>query len=138
MELIENSEVDPRWEDSLHPDSGRIVARSSDTRWAAVHMGFNWRLVGLEKNGCYSFGWCYRNRRAILAAVAVWDPDVQDEPLGWRKRAGGMRRAPRREEDPQYNRARCVHGTYVDATFCERVRVCASFPGVFRPAEGNG
>lgn len=137
MDLIENSEVDPRWEDSLHPDSGRIVARSSDTRWAAVHMGFNWRLMDLREDGCYSFGWCYRNRLAILAAVAVWDPDVQDEPLGWHKRAGEIRRAPHREEAPQYNRDRCVHGTYADAMFCARARVCASFPGVLGPGGGN-
>lgn len=134
MELIENPQVDPRWVDPNNPDSGRVVAHSSDARWAVVRMGFNWRLVGLEESGCYSFGWCYQDRLAALVAVAVWEPEFQDEPLGWHKRAGGVRRAPHREGNPMHNRPRCAHGTYLDAPHCGRVQVCPDFPGVRGPS----
>lgn len=40
-------------------------------------------------------------------------PDTQDEPLGWHKRATWpVRQASRRNDNPQYNRARCEHGSY--------------------------
>lgn len=141
MELIENAEVDPFWVDPAYPHSGRPVAHGEGNRWLAVKMGFNWRLIGVpdgwpESN--YDHGWCFRSELALLASVSVWEPGVQDEPLGWHKRATPvLRRAPRREEDPQYNRERCVHGTYVDTAFCEHAQVCTSFPGVIGPGGGR-
>lgn len=91
--------------------------------------GFNDRLVLVEKDDVhrgYEFGWCFRKLggAAVTASLAVWDPDTQDEPLGWHKRPGmNLRRAPRRDEDPEYNRPRCVHGSYMDEP-CERDPFC--------------
>ena len=46
--------------------------------------------------------------------MAAWDPDTQDEPTGWHKRpTTPARQAPRRDEQPDYNRPRCVHGCYL-------------------------
>lgn len=44
----------------------------------------------------YSHGWCYDKGIAAYAALAVWDPETQDEPPDYKKRATpGHRRAPR-------------------------------------------
>lgn len=40
--------------------------------------------------------------------MAGTDPDVQDEPTGWKERVGYPRRAPQR--DPALNVDRCDHG----------------------------
>ena len=46
---------------------------------------------------CYDHGWCYDKGVALIAAV-VWDPDTQDEPAGFKKRATpGRRKAPHRK-----------------------------------------
>lgn len=40
--------------------------------------------------------------------------DTQDEPAGWHKRpTWPVRQAPRRDEEPDHNRPRCVHGCYL-------------------------
>lgn len=137
MKLIENPEVDPYWVVPHSPHSGLVIAESSDCRWLAVQMAFtNWRLIGVpveHEESNPEHGWCFRGQVALYAAVGVWDAEREDEPLGWHKRAGVWRRAPLREESPEYNLPRCVHGTYLHAPYCERAMVCAEFPGVFGP-----
>ncbi|MFF8406930.1 hypothetical protein ACF06P_35545 [Streptomyces sp. NPDC015684] len=121
MKLIERPEPDPLWQ-------GPVVAHESRCRWIAIPMLFNHRLVCVpdgERYGAAEYGWCYRSLAALIASAAVFEPDTQDEPLGWHKRAGGgLRRAPNRCQDPEHNRPRCVHGSYIDAGLCEHTSVC--------------
>lgn len=94
------------------------------------------RLVGVvagEDQAGYEWGWRYRKSLDLVRSwVRQWDPVTQDEPLGWHKRPTGLvvRKAPRRAEDPAYNRERCVHGTYLEAGQCSIAEVCDWFPGV--------
>lgn len=139
MDLLARPYVPEPWASGSH--SGRVVAESVDGLWLSVPMAFtNFRLVGVpralpgvEQDWCPWWGWCFPGELALLAAVRVWEPSVEDEPLGWHKRAGEGRTAPRRFEAPRYNRPRCVHGTYLDAPCCRQVRVCQEFPGVRGP-----
>ncbi|MEW2250414.1 hypothetical protein AB0907_24105 [Streptomyces sp. NPDC006975] len=123
MNLIEKPETDALWQ-------GLVVAREAGCRWIAVRMLFNHRLICVPDDGDSNaaYGWCYRSLAALITSAAVFEPDTQDEPLGWHKRAGGdIRRAPHRDQDPDHNRARCVHGSYYDAGFCEHAEVCPEF-----------
>lgn len=121
MNLIENPESDLLWQ-------GLVIAHESGCRWIAVRMLFNHRLVCVpdgEPYGCAAYGWCYRSMAALTVSAALFEPDTQDEPLGWHKRAGDdKRRAPNRDQDPEHNRPRCVHGSYLGADFCEHADVC--------------
>lgn len=133
MELMENPEVDPCWVHAFDPAlSGRIIARTPGIRWIAMPMAFtNWRLVGavdVHMDSAPVYGWCFKGELALMASAAVWDPEVQDEPLGWHKRAGEPRQAPRRSEDLVYNRLRCVHGSYLNDQRCTQVDFCPEFP----------
>ena len=80
---------------------------------------FNNRLVLIEKSNPNSYvaGWCYDKGPAAFLAGAVFDPDVEDEPAGWKKRVGSRRRA--RRHDPARNVDRCEHGT-LSTDACER------------------
>lgn len=51
-------------------------------------MLFNHRVVMTPKNlpMTHDGGWCYPTKLAALAAVAVWNPDVEPEPVGYIKR----------------------------------------------------
>lgn len=98
---------------------GTELAADATHRYLWLWQGYNTRLIALplgEAGGWgYSFGWCYpRDPDLIVKAVRAWDPETEDEPMGWHKRACGLRRAPRREEKPEYNLPRCVHGDYVE------------------------
>ncbi|MEU2487104.1 hypothetical protein ABZ593_21155 [Streptomyces sp. NPDC012617] len=99
---------------------GYELAADDTHRYVWIWQGFNIRLIALPTNETglwgYDHGWCYpRDPQVVADSVAAWDPDTQDEPMGWHKRpTDPARRAPRREEDPQYNRPRCVHGCYVE------------------------
>jgi hypothetical protein len=105
--------LDEHWE-------GYELAADSLYRYVWIWQGFNIRLIAVPADDqqavAYDHGWCYpRDPQLIADSVAAWDPETQDEPMGWHKRPiGPPRRAPRRHEDPHYNRARCVHGCYVD------------------------
>ncbi|MFH9606931.1 hypothetical protein [Streptomyces sp. NPDC017448] len=105
---------------------------------------YNDRLVLRSKKDpyTYEYGWCFPKQLgvAVAAALAVWNPETQDEPVGWHKRAvQNIRRAPRRDEDPAYNRERCVHGSYMDA-YCtvdlhcprDRARMTEDFDELLR------
>jgi hypothetical protein len=123
MELLEPFDVDPDWR-------APVVARAAECRWLAVPMIYNVRLVCVpdDSTGIAAFGWCYRTELALLAAVRVFDPVTQDEPLGWHKRAGGLPRwAPEREADPEYNQPRCEHGTYLHTGICDVTVHCYDF-----------
>jgi hypothetical protein len=74
-------------------------------------MAFNARLVMTPSNALevYDYGWCYASKTAALIAALGWDPNCEDEPPGWHKRATGPRRAPQRLPEAAL---RCVHGRY--------------------------
>ncbi|MFE9833958.1 hypothetical protein ACFYP4_02245 [Streptomyces sp. NPDC005551] len=120
MKLLDNPPVD---------EHGHIrFAEDEEFYYECWPMGYNDRLVILEKASpyTYDYGWCFPKQGgfAVAAALAVWDPATQDEPVGWHKRVGiPSRRAPRRDEDPEYNRDRCVHGSYMDEP-CARNQFC--------------
>lgn len=100
---------DEHWHEELAADDTH--------RYLWLWQGFNIRLIAVphDDNLGYDHGWCYPRDPAIVqAAVAAWNPDTQDEPAGWHKRPTyPVRRAPRRDEEPAYNRSRCVHGCYL-------------------------
>ncbi|MEU1071875.1 MULTISPECIES: hypothetical protein [unclassified Streptomyces] len=105
---------DDHWE-------GYELAADDGHRYLWLWQGFNIRLIAVprEETGSFGYdhGWCYpRDPQVVASAVAAWDSDTQDEPDGWHKRPTmPVRRAPRRDEEPHYNRPRCVHGCYIDA-----------------------
>ncbi|MFD5788636.1 hypothetical protein ACFWH1_18685 [Streptomyces sp. NPDC127037] len=111
MKLHEPPILDAHWE-------GYELAADTTHRYLWIWMGSNIRLIALPhgEDGYYEHGWCYpRDPELVAEHVAAWDPDTQDEPAGWHKRPTyPVRRAPRRDEEPQYNRDRCVHGCYVE------------------------
>ncbi|MGW2951582.1 hypothetical protein [Streptomyces eurythermus] len=110
---------------------GFELARDDRHRYVWLWYGFNIRLIaipgGPDGLTAWDYGWCYpRDPELVARAVADWDPDVQDEPMGWHKRPSSPpRRAPRRDEDPAYNRPRCVHGSYLHES-CRTVN-CPEF-----------
>ncbi|SMF86379.1 hypothetical protein [Streptomyces sp. Amel2xC10] len=120
MNLIENPEVDPLWQ-------GLVIAHESGCRWIAVRMLFNHRLMCVPDGGLgdAAYGWCYPSLPALVASAAAFDPDTQDEPVGWHKRPGAnTRRAPHRDQDPEHNQPRCVHGSYLHTLKCQHAAVC--------------
>lgn len=102
-------------------------AEDDDHYYECWPMGFNDRLIVMEKDNpfTYEYGWCFEKRGGLVVAavLAMWDPETEDEPVGWHKRAGHTRCAPKRDENPGYNRPRCVHGSYMDEP-CKRDRFC--------------
>jgi hypothetical protein len=104
--------LDERWQ-------GLELACDDEFRYVWIWQGYNIRLIALWIDGpdwCYPHAWCYpRDPELVAKAVADWDSATQDEPMGWQKRpTGDARQAPRRDENPHYNRARCVHSCYLD------------------------
>lgn len=98
---------------------GYELAADDTHRYVWIWHGYNIRLIAvpLDVNEAmgYDHGWCFpRDPDLVKAAVAAWNADTQDEPTGWHKRATHpVRRAPLRDQEPDYNRARCVHGPYI-------------------------
>jgi hypothetical protein len=79
-------------------------------------MFYNHRLICVPDDslGGAAYGWCYADATTLHLSATLFDPDTQDEPLGWHKRAGAdIRRAPHRDKDPDHNRPRCAHGSYL-------------------------
>jgi len=106
----------PAWDDHWQ---GELLATDDTHRYLWFWHGYNIRVIAVphdEPTG-YDHGWCYpRDPAAVRAAIAAWDPDAQDEPLGWHTRpTRPVRRAPYRDEQPDYNRPRCEHGCYLHA-----------------------
>lgn len=112
MELLKKPVYVVQWE-------GELFAQDDTHAYAWLWYGWNIRLIavplreGLDGGG-YDFGWCYpRDPEKVKASVRDWDPDTQDEPVGWHKRATPIpRRAPRRDPENPMNAWRCMHGAY--------------------------
>lgn len=68
------------------------VAELRDYWIDVVPMIFNHRVVLTPKANPegYEVGWCYPDALAAFAALLVWDPYVQPEPLGYIKRVGEL------------------------------------------------
>lgn len=107
---------DPAWDGHWE---GYELAADATHRYLWLWHGYNIRLIAVPLDESdslgYDHGWCFpRDPDAVRAAVAAWNPDTQDEPAGWHKRpTWPPRRAPRRDEEPEANQPRCVHGCYV-------------------------
>jgi hypothetical protein len=125
----------PRYDDHWE---GQELAADDTHRFVWLWYGFNIRLLavphGIHGMTAWDYGWCYpRDPELVAAAVAGWNADVQDEPLGWHKRpCMPVRRAPRRDEDPHYNRPRCLHGCYADEG-CRTINCDDGLPWTGRP-----
>jgi hypothetical protein len=96
---------------------GMLVAADKDHFYVLVPMfGNNYRLVlsPLEDISDWTYGWCYEGDLAPMLALRVWDPQTENEPVGWKKRpTARIRIAPDAAAKPEYNRPRCVHGNYM-------------------------
>jgi hypothetical protein len=96
--------------------AGLVLAQDATHRWILLELGYNVRLVTVPHGDTtgWDYGWCYpRDAAAVRKALEGYDPDTQDEPMGWHKRPGPARQAPQRHLEPGYNRPRCRHGGYV-------------------------
>ncbi|MFE4863267.1 hypothetical protein [Streptomyces sp. NPDC056670] len=95
---------------------GFTIAEDDEYFYDALPYAFNWRLVMTPKADprVWDYGWCYDGSASLILAMRVWNPETQNEPLGWKKRPTGRtaRIAPRAGTEPKYNRPRCVHGHY--------------------------
>jgi hypothetical protein len=137
MDLLESPIYERGW-DAFE------LARDEDHRWMATRMLFNWRLIAAplpdEDFGIAEHGWCYDNLPQIVVALAGFDPARQDEPAGWKKRAGMMRRAPASTRDAMdpLNAVRCQHGAVLAEGACQSVNCpdLAFYQGKARAAEG--
>jgi len=70
----------------------------------------------------WSYGWKFEDFHRLKTSMEKWQPQTQNEPLGWVRRMGNaVRVAPYAEAEPWYNRLRCVHGGYQD-------ELCSSDP----------
>lgn len=129
--MLEELVLDPYWTEERYSDiSGAIIGRGGDCRWIMVRMAFNWRLIGVPEEREESnpeYGWCFPGLTELKLACFAWDPETQDEPLGWHKRAGSPRRARHRHQDLAYNRPRCVHGSYLTQASCAVDEFCGEF-----------
>lgn len=96
---------------------GYVLGEDDSHRYLWIEQGYNLRMIGVPhgERAFYDYAWCFpRDPRVVEAAAAAWDPATQDEPTGWHKRpTWPARRAPRRDEQPDYNRPRCEHGCYL-------------------------
>lgn len=117
------------YEQPIRNDRESFTVAEDDEYWYdMLPMMFNHRLVLCPKNNplVYEWAWCFNGPLELGAAVHVWDPDTQNEPVGWKKRPSELRSrvAPRAEEDSQYNRFRCIHGSYPEDGPCVVAEYC--------------
>lgn len=117
-----------RYEAPIPIEEGLRLGEDDDYIYEMWPQLFNDRLVLRVKRSPmeWRYGWCFQKMDglAVAAAFAVWDPDTEDEPVGWHKRPGHeVRKAPRRDTKPDYNRPRCVHGGYMHEP-CARDPYC--------------
>ena len=127
MKLLETPVWDDQWQ-------GEEVAVHNGSRYLWLWYGYNIRLLVLPARdtpvtaSTYGsmYAWCYERKGGpdgVLAALAAWDPDTQDEPPGWKKRAADVRTAPHRNPDDPVNVPRCDHNGDMLAGTC-RLTVC--------------
>jgi hypothetical protein len=107
---VSNRPYDTHWQ-------GYVLGEDTEHRFLWIWQGFNIRMIAVphgDPTG-YDYAWCYpRDPQAVEAAAAQWNPQTQDEPPGWHKRpTRPARRAPLRDQEPEYNRPRCEHGCYI-------------------------
>lgn len=126
MRLHDNPIFTPEWE-------AAELAADGTYRYLIVPMGRNYRLVGIDRYAMPNYDWCFKSYQLALAALIAWNPDTQDEPLFWHKRAGALRQAPHRDHDPDYNSPRCVHGSYLHDRVCDIDPLCNEMP----PRQGS-
>lgn len=108
-----------------------FTAGEDDLYWYDfARYGFNHRLMLTPKAAPqgWDWAWCFRGPRELVAGLFVWNPETQNEPLGWHKRPTYLRSrvAPRAAEQPEYNRLRCIHGCYPEDGICGVDRFCAA------------
>lgn len=118
-----------RYEELVANDRKTLtIAEDDEYYYDAIPMLYNWRLVMTPKDNqlSWDYGWCFAGPIELRLAMLAWDPETQNEPLGWKKRPTGIRTrtAPRADEDPSTNRPRCVHGHYPDDGPCETDPFC--------------
>lgn len=134
MELLATPEWDEEWQ-------GEIIARHDGWRYVWLWYGWNIRLIVIwdgppsaERWGV-PYAWCYERKdgpEAVCAALRAWNPDTQDEPPGYKKRAADARTAPSRDPLDPVNRPRCEHGGYMDVDNDCRTDVCHTTLGYRR------
>lgn len=100
------------------------LATDGTHRYLIVPMGWNQRIIGIDRYSQPVFGWCFKSGHHAMAALVAWDPDTQDEPILWHKRAGEPRQAPYRDHNLEHNRPRCVHGSYLHDRVCDIDPLC--------------
>ena len=110
---------------------GDLLGESDGVRWLCLPMIFNHRLIGVVNDydafGA-TWGWCFASREQALESFRAWDPETEDEPLGWHKRVTGpVRQAPELLLNPEHNLSRCRHGSYLDTEKCAVADVCDDF-----------
>jgi len=86
----------------LGPDrwgwGGLLVTETATDAVVLLSMIWNDRIVLLPLSNplSWEYGWCYdKAGRAGLMAALVWDPDTEDEPLGFKKRVTALNLPPR-------------------------------------------
>ncbi|WP_158691577.1 MULTISPECIES: hypothetical protein [unclassified Streptomyces] len=100
VRLAEPHGTDPDETREGHQAAGRS-ARVRDETWEDYVLGtdrttctcgcgcdFGVRLLAVRKHAYgYDYAWCFpRDPEAVESAVAAWNPEMQDESLGWHKR----------------------------------------------------
>ena len=81
----------------------------------ALPMLYNLRITTGHAGNPYGweYGWCYRKDWLVLiSAFRVWDLTVDDEPIGWHKRATPSSRVRRAPERVAGTPLRCPHGVW--------------------------
>jgi len=121
MQLHDTFIPDPVW-------GGLEAAADGECRYIIVRMFFDHRLVVVKDGSPIALhDWCFKDMAHAIAAAVAWDPETQDEPFLWHKRAGEPRFAPQRDHNLDYNRPRCVHGSYLHEQACEIDPFCEEF-----------
>jgi hypothetical protein len=114
------------------PDWGGIeVAADEQFTYVICRMLYTHRLHVIRKGPgitVATYAWCFKKLPLAVAAVGVWDPETQNEPLWWHKRAGETRYAPRQHEQAEYNLPRCIHGSYLHQPSCDIDPFCHEVP----------
>lgn len=133
MELLDNPYVPNEWAHTTNP--AWVIAEGSGFLWMSAPMAFGaFHLLGVNgPDHVMAFspvhGWAYRSEAPLLAALASWNPETENEPVGWHKRQGDPRLAPHGDRRPEYNFPRCIHGSYVVRGMCDVTPYCKEMPG---------
>lgn len=74
------------------------VGTVGDETIQVIPMIYNMRIVvSTDPQTGYDHGWCYPRGGIVFGALMAWDPETQDEPPNYVKRATpGRRTAPRK------------------------------------------